>query len=296
MSNVTPNSSHSSHVRRPSEKNRQGPKREKKYIEGPGHYGISGGIPPHKARRHSQHRMSDDFIPGAALPPQVPRAMPPLPQMPPVNIEQIKAESYALGRADERLETREHVERVTELAFSRNAQPPLLQPQPLALPAVPMPPIQAPPAPGPTFLERRPSVRLVHAGDVAHRLEDEALDRLDRLHFDDGRPERRYAEPRFAEPRYESRYEPRYADSLAEAQARRQAQEDRLMIDEELAADLEEDQILLERERRPYEYLRRHDSAPSGRPFDANPNPFDSRNYRRRATVSPTYYDDRRFG
>ncbi len=38
-----------------------------------------------------------------------------------MNIYQIKADAYALGRADERLDARAYVERVTELALARNA-------------------------------------------------------------------------------------------------------------------------------------------------------------------------------
>ncbi len=177
------------------------------------------------------HRISDDFIPGGMLPPQGPRANPPLPHVTPVNLDQIKADAYALGRADERLDTRDHVERVTELALSRNAPPQV--PAPLRQP--PLPPAPAPP--GLAFLQRRPSVRLVQAGDVAHRLEEETLDRLERFHLDDGRYERRYDD---------ARYEPRYSDSAADAISRRQALEERMRREDELA-EWEEEQILQER-------------------------------------------------
>ncbi|KAH8889300.1 hypothetical protein GQ53DRAFT_223213 [Thozetella sp. PMI_491] len=267
VSTIPTSSESSRDPRRSTSKGRAGTKKEDKIrAEGPIHYGISSRHPPYKSRRHLQHRLSDEFLVGGALPSQGPRA---LPQLTPVAIEQIRADAYALGRADERLDTREHVERVTELALTRNPPP--------VVPAVPA----VPPPPAPAFLQRRPTVRLVHASDVAHRLEDEELDRLERFRFDDGRYDRRFSEPR---------YEPRYVDAVAEAVANRQAYEERLRREDELI-DWEEEQMERERGRRPPE-LRRYDSLPNSQLFEPNVNPFGRPGPRRRATMSSTYYDD----
>lgn len=270
---TTPYSSESSRGRRRStSKGQSRHRKERAYHEGPGHYGITTGVPLHKLRRHSVHQIMDDFAPGAPLPMQVPRVM-----ARPVDIEQIKAEAYEMGRTHEMIDSRDRIERITELALARS---PSSAPAPPALPPVPM-------APAPAFLQRRPTVRLVHAGDVGHRFEDEAADRLDRFHFDDS-----------------TQYDPRYSDAAIEAVAQRQAQaqaqqayEDRIRREEDII-EWEEEQIARERDRerwrRQSDYLRRHDSAPNTHLFDGNPNPFSPRpGVRRRATAAgATFYDD----
>ncbi len=64
------------------------------------------------------------LVPPTSTPaPHVPNERPVRQEIAEMNMDQIKADAYALGRADERLVTQAHVEHVTKLALSGNAPP-----------------------------------------------------------------------------------------------------------------------------------------------------------------------------
>lgn len=249
---ITPNSSHSSHShhkRRLSSPTKH--RRGSRYIEEPTHFGIPPRtMTPHKQRRHEEHRIADEIFP-------VRRTLPPLAPPPPnpprlsVDLEEIQANAYAAGRADERVELRERAEvlrplpRVVHHPGPRRSDVMLLEEE-AAVPLPPSPPMGGRVPLRPRVLQRRPSVRLVRPGDVA--LDEDVIDSLERFRLEDEAVRGRYRDER------EGRYVDDYYDDVILRSERRRVDEARLR-DEEVAIERERDRV--ERARG---FLRRADS------------------------------------
>ncbi|OIW33379.1 hypothetical protein CONLIGDRAFT_666683 [Coniochaeta ligniaria NRRL 30616] len=255
----TPNSSRSSqshshnnnNKRRLSSPTKQHQRRGSRFIEEPTHFGIPPRtMTPHKQRRHDEHRITDEMFPvRRSLPPLAP--LPPAPARLSVDLEDIKANAYAAGRADERVDLRERAEVLRPL-------PRVVQQHPRrSLPAdavllddesgpflPPSPPLGGRLPLRPRVLQHRPSVRLVRPGDVA--LDEDVIDTLERFRLEDEGVRGRY--------RDEGRYADDYYDDVILRSERRRVEEAR-MRDEEFAIDRER-----ERAERARAYLRRADS------------------------------------
>ena len=238
----TPDSSISS--RRSMDKGRGGKRRDKRYIEAPGHYGIQGFIPPHQARRHDEHRISDELVNRLPAAPQVPR----FPQLPPVDVQQLKADAYAAGVADGRIEEREREDVRMEIAMAQARRPQVPSPR----------------------LGRQRSIRLVRPGDVQLRLEDEAMERMQRFRLDD---DRRLSDDTLDEANLRAE---RLRVLEHEERLRR---EDELVWEELQEQDLrdrelrEREEIMREneRERRALEYIRRRETGSDTSYLSSNP-------------------------
>lgn len=227
-----------------------------RYIEGPGHYGLQpGGGRPRRHSRLDEHHILDDL-------PRVPLAPTSIPRIAPIasaeDIEVIKTNAYAAGRADERLQSR--VLAVEEAVAAESA---------VARGYLPRT------APRPQVIQRRSSgVRIVRPVDV--ELDDDAVvDRMARLRLDEVERER---ERRLVD-------EELYLEELDrrdELRRRREIEALRLAEEDQLLA--EEQEMERERERAARQYIRRRESSPGvGVHFV---NPFVPR---RRATITPRY-------
>lgn len=188
---LTPDSSHSSHSHPKPRRLSSSPtqhRRGSRYVEEPAHFGIPPRtMTPHKQRRHDEHRIADEFLPARHHP-----APPPPPPSPPtlsLDLEQLQANAYAAGRADER------VERAAAGVAGLRPLPRVVQQQYL--------PRRSAPAEGFLFEDdededaaaafclplrprgwpRRSGVRLVRPGDVG--IEDEVVEGLERVRFED---------------------------------------------------------------------------------------------------------------
>lgn len=251
---LTPNSSHSSYTHSHNNKRRLSSptkqRRGSRFIEEPTHFGIPPRtVDPHKQRRHEEHRITDEMFPvRRSLPPLAPA--PPAPPRLSVDLDEIEANAYAAGRADERGALRDRAEVLRPLPRlvqhprrSLTADAVLLEDEPgLLLP--PSPPLGGRLPLRPRVLQHRPSVRLVRPGDVA--LDEEVLDTLERFRLEDDGIRGRY--------RDEGRSADDYYDDVILRSERRRIEEARLR-DEEIAIDRERERV--ERARA---YLRRADS------------------------------------
>lgn len=266
---LTPNSSHSSNsLTRPSihQQQRRGSRGSKyietrgsKYHESPHQFGIPPKtITPHKARRHDEHRISDEFLNlanpnptrhvGIPLPPNPPRrelgpATPPYP----LDLDEIEAKAYLAGRADERADGRERIDFRPQQRMIQ--QPPLLRRATLPIPNVHQqdlllednhhhsPILPLPPSPPriqirPRVLQHRPSIRHIRPGDVNLTLEErDMLDSLERFRMDDHdirrRDEERYGDDGLRRrERGEERYVDEYYDDFEIRNERRSRDED----------------------------------------------------------------------
>ncbi|KAJ9142531.1 hypothetical protein NKR19_g7212 [Coniochaeta hoffmannii] len=260
---VTPNSSrssHSHHKRRLSSPTKLRRGSSSRYIEEPAHFGIPPRtMTPHKQRRHDEHRITDEMFPAATT---LRRSLPPLaaPPLPPpnpprlsVDLDEIQANAYAAGRADERVELRERAEalrplpRVVQHPAARQA---FLLEDEAALPLPPSPPPMGGRAVPlrPRVLQPRHSVRLVRPGDVA--LDEDVIDSLERFRLEDeGLRGGRYRDER------EARYVDDYYDDVILRSERRRIDEARLRDEEMIAIERERD-----RAERARGFLRRADS------------------------------------
>ncbi|KAK3313524.1 hypothetical protein B0H66DRAFT_536787 [Apodospora peruviana] len=157
MSIATPNSEDSFFSRgRRASFDRPHPRKQGRYLEDPAHFGVRHHN-DHRGRREI-HRISDEFLPRRSSLQRLTMAPPP-----PVDIEQIKSSAYAAGRADEREDVKMIAEKIAVASVSA------------IKPCLPTPP--------PRILQRRPSIRLVHAGDLSR--ESETAERLERLDLRD---------------------------------------------------------------------------------------------------------------
>ncbi|KAK1769363.1 hypothetical protein QBC33DRAFT_352967 [Phialemonium atrogriseum] len=312
----TPASSNTSSGPSYNPKGSRGPKKGSRYIEEPSHYGVRARLEPHKTRGQGEHRISDELLPGVPPSPLIPRyaPLPSLPSLPPVDLEQLKADFYEAGRADATAEAHERV--VEQLARPRIIQRQRqLSDRPLHASDVVVleeDPLLPAPRPRQRLLQRRPSVRLVRPGNI-DLLEQEAIGRLENIRFDD---ERRYEDPRYPadfDDEYGGRVERRRVrdvgarlreDRIREELARER--EDELREAELRDEEIREDILARERERerememdREYgipDYPRRRQPAPEASFRDGiDPaNPFAPRRaLPRRVTVaySPRRYD-----
>ncbi|KAB5570562.1 hypothetical protein GE09DRAFT_1055383 [Coniochaeta sp. 2T2.1] len=308
---ITPNSSRSSHshnkLRRLSNptasannNNNNNNKQRRnshssRYIEEPTHFGIpSRTVTPHKQRRYDEHRITDEIFPTTVVRRSLPLPLAPPAPPPPrlgVDLEEIQANAYAAGRADERVELRERAEMIRPLPrvvqhHARRSMPAdvmLLEEDEIDHHLLPLPPSPPPLGGGgriplrPRVLQHRPSVRLVRPGEVA--LDEDVVDSLERFRIEDEGIRGRY---RHEEPRYVDDF---YDDVILRSERRRL--EEARMRDEEIAIERERDRV--ERARG---YLRRADSEADviydGEREGVDPmNPFVPRpGMMRRATVA----------
>ncbi|KAB5558162.1 hypothetical protein GE09DRAFT_102493 [Coniochaeta sp. 2T2.1] len=277
---ITPNSSRSSHshnkLRRltnptanTNNNNRSNKQRHNshssRYIEEPTHFGIPPRtVTPHKQRRYDEHRITDEMFPTTAvrrsLPPPLAPPAPPPPRLSVDHLEEIQANAYAAGRADERVELRERAEMIRPLPrvvqqHPRRSMPAdvmLLEEDEVDHHMLPLPPSPPPLGGGgriplrPRVLQHRPSVRLVRPGEVA--LDEDVIDSLERFRIED--EVMRGGRYRHEEPRYVDDY---YDDVILRSERRRL--EEARVRDEEIAIERERDRV--ERARG---YLRRGDS------------------------------------
>jgi hypothetical protein len=278
---LTPNSSHSSHSH-PFPKNRrlsgsmpptkqqqqqQHQRRDSRgtrYIESPAHFGIPPRTAtPHKQRRHEEHRISDEVLlphllrRSTTLPPPAPAPPAPLRALG-SEIDEIEANAYAAGRADAMADTRERAEAVLRprvvQALPRRSLPAEMVYEDDVLPLPPSPPVGRV-AFGPRAVQRRPSVRLVRAGEVA--LDEDVVESLERFRIEEDGVRRRHdGEGRgYGDGYYDDailRNEIRRARDIEEARFR---EEEARFRDEEMAIERERERV--ERARG---YLRRRES------------------------------------
>ncbi|KAM7222446.1 hypothetical protein V8F06_002224 [Rhypophila decipiens] len=159
MSTITSSSGGSFHgPRRQGSFHRQHPRKDRQYrLEGPADYGLRQSNGPHRGQGREVHRISDEFH-APMMPPPLPRLVQPV-----VDIERIKSSAYEAGLADARADVEVIADRIAMATVSAVQQPPLRPP--------------------PSRLQRRPSIRLVAAGNVSR--EEATLEELERMDLRD---------------------------------------------------------------------------------------------------------------
>lgn len=233
-----------------------------KYLENPKNFGVD--VLP--SRHHSIREEPFYVVTGSGT--RVP-AVPPPPRPAPLGlpVDQIEADAYHAGRADQRAEDRERIAAAERLAEAER----------LELAAKRYPPRYAPRlAPRPEIVQQRPRMlRHVTESEVDSRLESDFEHGFERLMIDPS-VRRRREEPR----REESRFNADFDGLLYRENQRRR--EERLRMDEE-AALADEESLLSEEYHDPRrEPMRRRESSPV---FLPSHNPF----YPSRRRMSPDW-------